>query len=410
MAVTTNTTYLQGLGDLFVKAQRPDTPSKAIDNAESVSNWSGVSGAQVSRSQAQVLEGTYSIAVTGIAGAGDGAELTFSPSVDYSANEDSIALFNIYPTSSNVMEFTFNSGANSETYRYSTTGGKWNRVLLDLSSPYGSSGTTDWSSINSIEITSVSGDSGNFYIDSAYLFDSLADTAREENIRIGCLNEIGVEESDESVELRCSRNDLVETRITSTEVTLTATVQDFDPTGLALLKAGEVTSDDVTSQVESETFSVPATGPYTYTIQKADQLRIGGGYGLWVYNQATGQMLQQTPEPTLIFPGYYYVNPQTGVITFNAAQAGVTMSVTYNYVTGAGRSLMVKTDRDFQEFALQFLVKGSNNKEALFFFPKIKANTSSLVPSKEEFWTWTFEARVLADELTQSYYTMHVNE
>lgn len=395
--------YLKGLGDLYIKAQRADNPALVVTENESLTGWAAVGTATLSLSQQQLLNGIYSLKVD--TGAVDsGAELAFSPDADWSDYEDKYLLVNVYVTAGTpTITVKIEETTHSESFTYATVVG-WNRVLIDLSDPAATSGTTDWSAIDTIGITSST--NADFYIDGIYFFNSINDVERDENVRIGCINEIGLETSDDSVELRCSRNEIVETEIVSTEITLSATVRDFDPAGMALLSAGETFTSNVTKLIEGESFTVPTT-PFQYTLAEAANLKIGDGYGVWVRKAETGEILQETPDATIVPAGYYHVNPATGVVTFSSSEAGIAMIVDYNVTVSQGRRLLVGSDRNFKEFAVQFQVKGSNGKTALFFAPRVKSSSFSMEPALDDFWSWALEGRVLADE-NGTYYEFHV--
>lgn len=408
MAVKKKTVYLKGLGDLYINAERKDDPALTVDTAESDTLWSGVGGTTVALSQVQVLEGTYSLAVSGVNASGDGAALTPASPADYSDNEDKLMLVNVYSECAGDIKVRVYDGVNYEEFEYTVEANKWERVLVDLANPSDTSGTVDWSQVSKIEVLSDA--VCDFYIDGIYFFDGLNDVERTEKVRIGCINELTLDRSDETAELRCSDNSVVESEITSTTITLTATVRDFDPAGLALITGGEVTTDSVTKQV-TETTTVPASpGPYTYTLAEAANLKYGDGFGLWVFKTASGQLLQESPDSTIIPQGYYAIDPVTGVVTFNAADAEVPMTIVYNVVIGNGRTLEVKSDADFIEFSLQFKVKASNQKNVLFMFPRLKVSTSSIAPALDDYWQWEMEATVLASDTTGNYYEMHVEE
>lgn len=398
--------YYKGLGDLYVKATKEDSPSATIDTAETVTNWAAIATGGVAVSQVHLLEGNYSLKIT-VAANGDGAELTpDGSSADYSANEDTLYLANIYCTTTQTITVKVEETTNNATWTYACVAG-WNRVLIDLSStPASSSGTINWSAIDTIGLISATS-TDDFWLDGMYFFDTMADVAGDENIRLACVNEIGLDTSDDSVELKCSRNEVVETELVSTEISITATVKDFDPTGLALLGGGSVTTDSVTKMIEAESFTVASA---TYTLAEAATLKTGDGYGIWVYKSDTGELLQETSDSTIVPAGYYYVNPSTGVITFNTAEEGITMLVNYNITTTSGRTFEAKTARTFLEFALQFMVKGSNSKEGLLFFPRVKSSSFSIAPELEDFWSWEFEGAVLADTTSGNYYEVHVAE
>ena len=404
MATKKRNVYLKGLGDLYLKVSQPDNPALQVDDNESVTGWAGIATGSVALSQVQVLEGTYALRVS-VGSANDGAEKTLT-AADYSDWENGVFLANIYADAGFTLKVKFEETTHSETFNYTVVAG-WNRVLINLSrTPDASSGTVDWSAIDTIGFINSS-TTDDFYIDGVYFFDTLADTEREDSVRVACINEIGLDTSDDSVELRCSRNEVVETEITSTEITLSATVKDFDPTGMAVVSAGSVSTSGVTKLVEGESFTVPASGPFTYTLDQASNLKIGDGYGVWIRKADSAEVLQETPDSTIVTSGYYYVNPSTGVITFNAAEAGVDMIVDYNVTVSQGRTLTVLSDRSFLEFSLQFQVKGSNNKTALMFFPRLKSSSFGLEPALDDFWSYNFEARVLADA-SGKYYDFHV--
>ena len=407
MALTQCATYLKGLGDLYIKADKIDDPAVTVDSAEDVDLWTGVGVVTVAASQVHVLQGVQSIRVTSV-GAAEGVE--WSPtagSADYSAYEDLVFLMNLYPVGTDTVTIVFEEGANSETFTYDVTLGSWNRILLDLSSPDSVVGAVDWSAIDTIKITMGTG--VEFYVDGMYFFTSMANTEREMNVRLGCLQEIGLDTSEDTVELKCSDNEVVESDIISTTITLSATLKDYDPEGLSLLSGGNVTTDSVTKLTDPESFTVPSSGAYTYTLENAANLKIGSGYGAWVYRTNSGCLLQQSPDSTFIPTGYYYINPATGELTFNESEAGVAMMAVYDVVT-SGRTLEIPTSRTFLEFALQFQVKGSNSKKALLFFPKLKSASFAPAPEKEDYWGLEFEAKVLKDTTSGKYYEMHIVE
>ena len=401
--------YLKGLGDLYVKAEQLDDIAFEIDDSEDIREWTGIGGTTVALSQQQVNEGKYSILVSNVNDNGDGAE--WNPdagTVDLSDYENGLFAVWIYPDCSGIFTVQFQEGVDSESWNYACTASQWNKVLLDMADPDTVVGVVDWSLIDGIAIT-VAGSACDFNIDRMVTFEELSDVEREQNIRIACLSEIGVETSDDTVELRCSRNEIEETDIIATEITLSATVQDFDPNGMALVGAGEVTTDSVTKQIEGEAFTVPNVAPYTYELDEHASLKIGNGYGAWVVKAETGEMMQETPDSTIIPQGWYYIDATTGVLTFNAADSGVAMLAYYNVVT-SGRTYVATSDREFLEFAVQFQIKGSNNKDALLFFPRVKSNSFAITPNKEEYWNYNFEGKVLIDTATGEYYEFHVIE
>ena len=410
MAIIKKTNYIKGLGDLFVKVNTQDNPSLTIDEGESLSLYSGVATGVVSLSQAKVLNGAYSIKVD-VPAIADGLKYTPASAIDWSANEDTLYLGNLYFTGAGAVSIKFSEGANFETYQVTIASGdinKWKRVLVDLSNPTSSTGTVNWAAIDDIEITySVASD---FYLDGMYFFDSYKDTAREGNVRIGCLDDFTLDTESESIDLKCSKGNITDTTIISKTQTITSVIKDFNPNAFALLGGGEVTTDDIVKMVEAEKTTVPSAGPYTYTLIEGTSLRSGDGYGVFVYNTSTSEMFQQTDDPNIIESGFYHVNTTTGVITFNSAQAGIDVSINYNVQVSSGSTYEDKTDPTFLEFSLQFKVQTTQNKEVLWFFPSLKSNKLAPSPTRDEFWTAEFEAKVLEDPISGNNSMLHIVE
>lgn len=405
MGIVKNNLYLKGLGDLYINADQSDLPAVTVDNSEDLSLWSGKGSASVAKSQVQINEGAYSIAVTGVVASGDGATYTPAVNADFSDNEDTIFKVFVYSECADTIRIRFTDGsANYSEYSYTMADANvWTGVVVDLATPILTSGTLDWSDIDKIDIYSV--DACNFYVDGLYFFDSIADLERTQKIRIGCIQTLSMDTADTTAELNCSNNEVVETEIVSTKITVKSTVKDFDPEGLALVGGGKVTTNSVTAQ-KTETTTVPTVGPYVYTLVQASTLKIGDGFGVWIYQTNTGAMLQETPDATLLKQGYYYVDPITGVVTFHSSDSGKGMTIVYNVVS-SGKTFEAKTDREFLEFSMQFRVKGSNQKEALLFFPRLKSSSFSIAPARDDFWGYNFEAQALADDVSGNYYELH---
>lgn len=396
--------FYKGLGDLFIKVNRPDNPALTIDLCESLARWSVQGTGSVALSQTHVLNGNYAVQAVTTA-VNSGVKYTPAAPINWSAYSGKVFLANIWATAPGTITLTVNQLANTAIYTYTVIAG-WNRVLIDLSAPTGGTGTVNWTIIDSFTLTAAVATS--FWVDGTYFFASLADVARREDVRIACINEITLEGSDETIDLYCSRNQLVETEITTTEIVLGANVKDHDPAGLALMGAGEMTTDSVTKMIEGEAFVVPST-PFQYTLVNATTLKVGDGYGVWIVRADTDTLLQRTPDPTIIKPGYYYLNTATGQITFNANEAGVAMLAYYNVVT-SGKTFEAKTSRSYQEFSLQFQALGSNGKTGLLYCPRLKSSSLSHEFSLDDFWGWSFEGKLLIDTNSGNYYEFHTTD
>lgn len=401
--------YLKGLGDLFANVSMEDNPLIVADSGESLSVWAGVSGTTVALSSVQVRDGNTSLFVSGVTAIGDGAILTpVGSPVDYSDANDKFLVIWVYPLAASTGQVVISDGTNSETFNVAAlTANQWNEVIINTSAPDSVSGTLDWSAIQDIEFN-VQTVFGNFYIDSVKFYDQLIDREGLKKVRIGCLNELGLERNNESIDLKCSRNEIVESDVSSTEFLVSATVKDFDPEGKAVLGGGNITTDSVTALVESELFTVPAT-PFQYVLSDAANLKVGNGYGVWVMEAETGKMFQEAPRASLIPAGYYHLDAVTGTLTFSSSDAGKDLSVSYTVVV-TGRTLVVTKDSKLREFSCLFQIKGSNDKTGLYVFPRLKPNSNSDAPELEDYWAWEFEAKALVDPATGKYYEFHVKD
>ena len=120
------------------------------------------------------------------------------------------------------------------------------------------------------------------------------------------------------------------------KVTLKLTWAALDLTLIAnsLFGTGTATGQFGISQDEQQT--IGASSPYTFTVSNAASFV----YDLGVRYASTGASLQRLSTP--FQAGQYSVNFSTGVYTFSAADANITMLVSYHYTsTSSGKLLTV---------------------------------------------------------------------
>jgi hypothetical protein len=91
----------------------------------------------------------------------------------------------------------------------------------------------------------------------------------------------------------------------------------------------KTTDSDRTTEVIAETIVVPiAPGPYTATLSRGSLPGAAGSSEISAVASTTGTLTQVAGAPA---GGQFSVNGTTGVVTFNAAQAGENVAVVYRH-------------------------------------------------------------------------------
>lgn len=402
---TNCTRYLRGLADFYVMCSGADRPYDCVTDGESLTDLTAQGASVISLVTTPVVRvGSYSVQMTPVATAGDGVLYTFPATVDWSGILTYWLNIDIYPTTSGNIQIEFDDGTNQVSVIKSVDGGGFNRVPVQLSAL---TGTFNWNTLTSISITqSGAGALGTTYLDGIELFAELSDMSTPLLARVGCTKEMGIELNEDFAELKCSDGSVVQRESLGKDITLTATIQDFDPNGVSVLTNNALSTTSVTRLIENEAFAIPNVANPQYTLAYASQLKFGEGFGVFVTN-SDGCLLQEFPDNQDVPSGYFNVDPTTGTLTFADADKGKDAYATYNVVVPNGTTMAVNFLSDVVECAVQFRIKGANNQQVLYFFPRVHAVQSNINPALDEFWTWEFNGKVLADPITGEVYQVH---
>lgn len=405
--VSTNCdTFISGLADLYVKAAKKDNPCQCLIDSETVTDWSVTTGT-VTRVTTPVKNGAYSARFNGF-GAGDSATYTFTPNVDFNTTTGYIA-FDIYPSASGNIQVSLTDGTATvgvySDISLDVIANEWNRIILDLTD-------TGFSALNLADIdlftiTFNTALGGTAYVDNVAIFCSVSELEGEVNGIIGCLTELSIELGEEFRELRC--NGVLQARESKgKEITITGTVQNWSPYGMAIVGGGEVESTDVIQLIENELHTIPDTAPYTVTLDTlASTIVDDGCNGLVIIDRVTGCVMQRWEDPNTVPAGYYAFNADTGVVTFNGAEAGRGIAATYNATISNGNSITIPLKSPQLEICVRMLFQASNGKKAYLYFPRVLTNISTFSFNADDFHSWEFSGTVIADGLTDVLGYMH---
>lgn len=136
-----------------------------------------------------------------------------------------------------------------------------------------------------------------------------------------------------------------------------------------------------TTQVVVETLLIPAVpGPYTLTLSKSNltQTSVVNISEISIVASVTGTLTQDALGGGAPGAGQYEVNPTSGVVTFNLAQAGETVVVTYRHnLTQA-------------EINAQFQQRHINNQTA-----NTETRSVALMGGEGDFYTDQFDAALV---------------
>lgn len=412
MATTNKSVYFTGLGDLYGKVDNPDRPTSTWFDGETTSGVTQTGTVTISLNYSDKQSGASSLSVAGV-GAGEGATIP----VVYTTGQISPSGFlkvNIKPTTTGNFDFIVNAGtsANSIEITKNLVGGQWNEVILDLANasnitpnPITTTGTPNFTNITGVEIVAVA--SNDFLVDNINYYSTYNLIGSLLSVIIACIDEMGLDSSYDTKQLRCSDNSIVFTTATSVEHKVSLTGQDFRAETLAFLANGTIDSSNAYKLDDKVKFTVPASAPYQVTLTDPTSVVVSGGFGLWItLDDLTN--IQLTTDPTVIPSGYAYYNTATGVLTFNSDMAGKAVYVTANRKLANGYKVVVDNNLTFKEATLQMKVKSSNGKNTLFYFPRIIFD-GGLSPetSKDDFWKFSSEGTLLSDPNTAVYYEIH---
>ena len=175
------------------------------------------------------------------------------------------------------------------------------------------------------------------------------------------ITEISIDYKGKNVELRGQYLVPVDARMADVSITGKFTVGTYNLNQLNnLLFAGTLNTSSITGIVADEPHTIPTTGPYT--VQVAGFASFIQDLGL-SYQNSSGQFEE---VGTFTQAGQYQVNSGTGEYTFDAADAGGFVFISYVDSDGTGAYLTIPNNLQGQspQFELTALIPGSTDGTA----------------------------------------------
>jgi hypothetical protein len=109
---------------------------------------------------------------------------------------------------------------------------------------------------------------------------------------------------------------------------------------------------DRITEVVYQRVTVPGTGPYTVTLQRSNLVGTAPTVNVSVIGVVSGAALTQVAGAPAT--GEFQPAPSTGILTFNAAQAGLAYDVVYRYTMTAAQMMAKYQQRSVNNTAQQF--------------------------------------------------------
>jgi len=156
---------------------------------------------------------------------------------------------------------------------------------------------------------------------------------------------------------------------------------------------------------DNESQTVPSSGPYTITVTNASHYEAvsslspyGGDLGV-VY-AATGLPLLKVASVSAA--GQYSVNPATGVYTFDSADEGAAVLISYRYTATTGQTLIVTNQLigNTPIFQLDYYTT-RNNLPFLIRLPQCAASKLTIGAKLEDFMMPEFDLMAFANAANQ---------
>jgi hypothetical protein len=175
----------------------------------------------------------------------------------------------------------------------------------------------------------------------------------------------------------------------------------------ALLGGTAVTGMKIGSRDEGPTV-IPTT-PFQITVTNG--ATFFENLGVFLLTAATGLYTPMTRGATATATGVYSVNDTTGVYTFNTADAGKSVIISYNYTAAAAGStisISQRTSGTTTNFSLCF--QNSIKDNFGFRFPKVVIPDLSFAPKQNDWADMTCSFTAMVDTVTRKIVDVYVGQ